>query len=269
MASFKFLLRRSHARTISLVGLVLVCFGVILGFASHAYSSAILLSIGSSIMATVLVWLMTPTNQEAYEEFLSLGISKAWPSRSKVESTQWVKWLRSANRKCVLLGTSHSKWCTDPNFRSALEDRLRDKVEVVIFFLDPTTPGAKLRAREEEDGRDTVVEIKNAIRVLWGFRQGLQQHPDDQARLKLYVYRATPSMGITWIDDRFMIVSHILAGSLNVTSPCFLLEPGRYHSEDRGLYETYARNVQSLMDKKFSTEITGENIREYLPQEQH
>ncbi len=213
-------------------------------------------------MATVLVWLMTPTNQEAYEEFLSLGISKAYPSRNKVEPTQWVKWLRSARRKCVLLGTSHSKWCTDADFKDALEDRLHNGVDVVILFLDPIGSAVKVRGKEEAGGRDTVHEIQTAIHVLWTIRANLQ--PDPRTRLKLYVYEATPSMGVTWIDDRFMVVSHILAGSLNVTSPCLLLEPGRYHSEDKGLYETYAKNVQSI-EKEFSTEITDANVNNYLP----
>jgi len=217
-------------------------------------------------MATVLVWLMTPVNEEAYEEFLSLGISKAYPSRDRVESPQWVKWLRSARRKCVLLGTSHSKWCTDPTFRGALEDRLRNDVNVVILFLDPTGSAVEVRAKEEATGRDTVHEIKTAIRVLWMIRTELQ--PELRARLKLYVWEATPSMGVTWIDDRFMVVSHILAGSMNVTSPCLLLEPGRYYSEQQGLYEKYADNVQ-LIVKKFSREITDGNVHDYLPQEQH
>jgi hypothetical protein len=214
------------------------------------------------MMATVLVWLMTPTNKEAYEEFLSLGISKAYPSRNKVEPTQWVKWLRSARRRCVLLGTSHSKWCTDPDFRDALEDRLRNRVEIKILFLDPTGSAVTVRAAEEEGGRDTVHEIRTAIRVLWAIRTALT--PDLQTRLKLCVYEATPSMGVTWIDDKFMVVSHILAGSMNVTSPCFLLEPGRYHTEHQGLYETYEKNILSI-ETEFSTEISAANVQNFLP----
>jgi hypothetical protein len=266
LASINFLLRRSRSWTILLIGVVLTAFGVIFGFSTHAYWSAILLSTGTSIVATVLVWWMSPTNEQAYEEFLSLGISKAYPSRDKVETTQWVKWLRSAKRRCILLGTSHSKWCTDASFKDALEDRLRNGVSVAIFFLDPTKSAAKVRAKEEKVGRDTLSEIRNAIRVLWTIRADLQHA--QQGNLKLYVYEATPSMGVAWIDDRFMVVSHILAGSLNVTSPCLLLEPGRYHSEDKGLYETYARNVQSI-EHEYSTEITENNIHNYVPEEQH
>jgi hypothetical protein len=264
LASLKLLLRRSRQRNIFFVGLVFICFGVVFGFSAHLYSSAILLSVGSSIIAAIVIWFMNPANEEAYEEFLSLGITKAYPSRSKVEPEKWVKWLRSARRRCVLLGTSHSKWCTDADFRSALEERLRNNVDVMIFFLDPNSSAAGVRAREEDEGRDTIREIKTAIRILWKFRADLA--PDLQRRLKLYAYQATPSMGVTWIDDSLMVVSHILAGSMNVTSPCLLLEPGRYDSEHQNLYGTYARNVKSIEDK-FSTEIIEANVHEYLPQE--
>ena len=215
-------------------------------------------------MAAVVVWLMNPANEEAYEKFVSLGITNVYPSRADVEPPgQWVKWLRSATRRCVLLGTSHSKWCTDPGFRGALEERLRNSVDVSILFLDPNRTAAKVRAIEEE-GRDTIHQIKTAIRVLWKIRVDLP--PELQRRLKLYVYEATPSMGVLWIDDRFMVASHILAGSMNVTSPCLLLEPGRYGSEHQNLYGTYARNVKSI-EEKFSTEISEANVNEYIPQE--
>lgn len=215
-------------------------------------------------MATVLVWLMNPANREAYEEFLSLGVTKAYPSRDRVDPPQWVRWLRSAKRSCTLLGTSHSKWCTDPDFRNALEDGLRDDVDIAILFLDPTKSAVTVRAQEEATGRDTVHEIRTAIRVLWTIRAELT--PALRQHLKMYVYEATPSMGVTWIDDRFMVVSHILAGSMNVTSPCLVVEPGRYNSEHRGLYEKYEENVR-LIFKKFSREITDDNVHEFLPEE--
>ena len=75
-------------------------------------------------------------------------------------------------------------------------------------------------------------------------------------------------MGVTWIDDRFMVVTHILAGSMNVTSPCLVLEPSRYNSSEQSqdLYETYATNEQRI-ENEFSEEITEENVHHYLPAE--
>ncbi len=175
-----------------------------------------------------------------------------------------MKWLRSATRSCVLLGTSHSKWCSDAEFRGALEERLRNNVDVKIFFLDPRTPAAALRAREEDIGRKTIEVIKSSIDILGRIRADLP--PELQRRLKLYAYVATPSMGVTWIDEKLMVVSHILAGSMNVTSPCMILEPGRFRSDGQSLYETYARNVKSIEDQ-LSTAITDNNIDAFTRQE--
>jgi len=75
-------------------------------------------------------------------------------------------------------------------------------------------------------------------------------------------------LGLTWIDDTFMVATHYLAGSTNLTSPALLLEPGRYQSERLALYDIYAKNVQSI-EQEFSTEITEENVHLYLPEEQH
>jgi hypothetical protein len=211
-------------------------------------------------MAAVIVWWLSPANEGVYEKLLSMGIVEVHQSREDVEPRKWVRWLREATRSCALLGTSHSKWCTDADFRGALEERLRNNVDVKIFFLDPTSPAAGLRA-EEEDGRDTIGVIRSSIGVLWKIRNELP--PDLQARLKLYCYRATPSMGVTWVDEKLMVVSHILAGSMNVTSPCLIIEPGKYGAEHQGLYETYARNVKSIEDK-FSTPITEDNVLGYI-----
>jgi hypothetical protein len=147
--------------------------------------------------------------------------------------------LRSASRTCVLLGTSHSKWCTDAEFRGALEERLRNKVDVKIFFLDPGSPAAALRATEEA-GRDTLNTIRWSIQFLWTIRTDLPV--DLQRRLKLYTYRATPSMGVA----------------------CMILEPGRYGAKRKGLYETYARNVKSI-EEGYSTPITQDNVNDYMP----
>jgi len=189
-----------------------------------------------------------------------------YPSRADVQSAQWVAWLQAAKRRCILLGTSHSKWCTDPDFKNALQDRLNNKVDIKILFLNPIESAVKVRAKEEKSGRDTVHEIKTAIRVLWEIRTGLPA--DQQLKLKLCVYEATPSMEVTWIDDRFMVVTHILAGSMNVTSPCLVLEPSRYNSgeQNQDLYETYAANVQRI-ENEFSEEITEGNVHNYLPAE--
>jgi len=201
---------------------------------------------------------MSPLNEKAYENFMSLGISSVYPSRRDVKPRKWVQWLRSAKHSCVLVGIAHGNWCRDPDFEGALTERLHNNVDVKIFFLKPDGPAAGVRAKEDK-GRDTIHQIRTSIGVVWNIRKTLA--PELASRLKLFVYEATPSMGVTWIDE-FMVATHYLAGSENVTSPALLLEPSRFDSEHEGLYAIYARNVQ-IIEKEFSEPVTEENIGNY------
>jgi hypothetical protein len=79
--------------------------------------------------------------------------------------------------------------------------------------------------------------------------------------LKLYVYSATPSSGMTWIDD-FMLVTHYLAGFANVVSPAFLIEPIKLKSERQNLFSIYAENVRKLEES--AVEITETNVDQYI-----
>jgi len=263
LGSPKLILSRYRLRVIFLVGAFADGLGVILGLLHHIYSSGILLSIGSSIAAAAIVAYLSPVNEEVYQKFLSLGIEDVYISRSDVENRQWVRWFQQAKRRCVLLGIAHGNWRRDADFAGALLERLTHKVEVKIFLLNPNGPAAALRAKEDT-GRDTKLEIQTSIRILWQLREGFPEHV--KLRLRLYVYEATPSLGVTWIDD-FMIATHYLAGSMNVTSPALLMEPGQL-TRTQDLYGTYANNVETV-EREFSTLITNENIRDYIPQDEH
>ncbi len=214
MASFKRSRYRTRQLGIGLVGTLLILVGVVLGLRTppHLYSSGILISVGCSILAAVVVSLMSPLNEKAYENFMSLGISSVYPSRRDVEPRKWVQWLRSAKHSCVLVGIAHGNWCRDPDFEGALTERLHNNVDVKIFFLKPDGPAAGVRAKEDK-GRDTIHQIRTSIGVVWNIRKTLA--PELASRLKLFVYEATPSMGVTWIDE-FMVATHYLAGSENV-----------------------------------------------------
>ncbi len=266
MASPRLILNRYRLRVIFFVGAFADSIGVILALLHppHIYSSGILLSVGSSIAAAAIVAYLSPVNEEAYQKFLSLGIEDVYTSRSDVENRQWVKWLRQAKRRCVLLGIAHGNWRRDADFEGALLERLSNKVEVKIFLLNPNGPAAALRAKEDT-GRNTKLEIQTSIRILWQMRERFPNNV--KPLLKLYVYEATPSLGVTWIDD-FMIATHYLAGSMNVTSPALLMEPGQLTRKPQDLYGTYANNVESIQNQ-FSTLITNENIQDYAPEEEH
>lgn len=264
MVSPRLILNRYRIRVIFLVGVFADCLGVILALLRppHIYTSGFLLSVGSSIVAAAVVAYLSPVNEEAYQKFLSLGIEDVYTSRSDVENRQWVKWLQQAKRRCVLLGIAHGNWRRDADFAGALLERLAHNVEVKIFLLNPNGQAAALRAKEDT-GRDTKLEIQISIRILWQLRESFP--PEARPRLKLYVYEATPSLGVTWIDD-FMIATHYLAGSMNVTSPALLMEPGQLSRKRQDLYGIYANNVESI-ENHFSTLITAENIHDYAPED--
>src|SRR5207253_8409706 len=98
-------------------------------------------------------------------------------------------------------------------------------VEMTILFLDPK--GNAVITLEKEDGRRNTAEtIRSSIRVVWKeIRSELDGESEAQGLLKLYVYDATPSSGVTWVDDSFMVVTHYLAGFANVTSPALIVKP--------------------------------------------
>jgi hypothetical protein len=129
-----------------------------------------------------------------------------------------------------------------------------------MFFLDPTKPAAETRAREDK-GRDTRRTISESIQFVWALRSNLEGPLKE--RLKLYVYEATPSCGVVWIDS-FMVVTHYLPGSANVTSPSLLVRPVSGASGRPDLYEVYARNVKTIETPQFSTPLTEENVNSYI-----
>ncbi len=260
LASFSRLSHRQLQAFILLVGLLVVLVGVILARAPEpSYWATTLLSVGSSVIAAAIVASLSPVSWRAYERFLSLGIGEVYPSRNHVDDRQWVKWLRQADRSCVLFGIAHGNWCRDAEFEGALVERLTRGVAVEVFFLNPNGPAAELRAREDK-GRNTRNAIQTSIQVLWEIRGRLSEKP--RSNLKVYVYDATPSLGLTWIDE-FMVVTHYLAGSMNLTSPALLVKPAADAGGDRDLYAIYAKNVKSIK-AEFATDLTDANVQQYL-----
>jgi hypothetical protein len=101
---------------------------------------------------------------------------------------------------------------------------------------------------------------------LWEIRKELDAEAKAQPFLKLYVYDATPSSGMTLIDDSFMVVTHYLAGFANVTSPALIVKSVETDPDSRDLYRTYVENVEKILQR--SVLLTAENINGYLPKEE-
>ena len=213
--------------------------------------------IGGSILATVLVSFAGPAGEKVYQNFLALGVEDFYPSRSHFPTDRWVNWLQEATLHCTLLGQAHGEWCNDPGFKPALTDRLRAGVRVDIFFLEPTGKAVESRKQEDSQGsRDTVARIERAIHIMWSIREELD--PAISERLTLYVYDATPSVGVTWIDNS-MLITHYLAGSVNLTSPALLVEP---RPGSKSVYSVYEENVKRIREN-FSKKITRDNVNSF------
>src|ERR1700674_1420136 len=203
--------------------------------------SSIFAGVGGSVLATVLVGIMGSDGDKLYQTFLRLGVTDFHGNRNKVDDDYWVIWLRQAKRHWVQLGQANGNWFKDSHFRPALLERVKAGVHVEIFFLDPTGDAAAVRAREDlQNITPLLTRIKASIRVAWAIRQELDY--EARERLKLYVYNATPSLGLTWIDDR-MIVTHYLPANMNLTSPAFQIVSTPASDT---FYDVYEDNVKQI-----------------------
>lgn len=176
-------------------------------------------------------------------------------TRSKTGSTGW-KLLRET---CVLFGIAHGGWCKDARFPPALKERLSHGVSFRVLFLDPNCKAAEIRAREET--RDTQSKIRESIQKMWRIREQLTAAQKGQ--LRIFVYDATASCGLTWVDQQ-MLVTHYLAGLPDETSPALLLVRPEVGME-RSLYDVYADNLDKIVQR--STLVDENNIQDFLLQQ--
>ncbi len=209
------------------------------------------------MLAAMLVTFAGPNGEETYQKFLQMGVTDFYPNRNMVPKESWVDWLESAQRSCILLGQAHGEWIRDDRFEPALVGRLVAGVKIEIFFLNPNTSEADVREKEDQQKRHTKARIKESIRMLWEIRGRLND--TEKERLAIYTYAATPSLGVTWVDN-WMLVTHYLAGFSNLTSPALRVEHG---PSSRCPYAVYARNVDHIRDNR-SKKVNDENVGEYI-----
>ena len=222
----------------------------------HTLLGSALVGIGASMLAAMLVSFAGPDGEETYRKFLQMGVTDFYANRNMVPNESWVDWLEGAQRSCILLGQAHGEWIRDDRFEPALVSRLIAGVQVQIFFLDPTTTAADVRQKEDQQKLATTKRIRDSIRELWAIRSRLNDTARDH--LTVYTYHATPSLGVTWIDD-WMLVTHYLAGFNNLTAPALRVESS---PKPRSPYAVYAKNVDRIREK-FSEIVTDDNVDKY------
>jgi hypothetical protein len=156
----------------------------------------------------------------------------------------------------MLIGIAHHEWARDIEFEPSVMDRVRHKVKIEVYFLDPNSDIA-LKRSEEDTGRDLINTIRKSIDVMWRTRNKLE--PGVQDNFNLYVYNATP-VGTTWVDN-VIIASHYLAAFQNLTSPALVLRPVAHND----MYSVYSANAKSIAEH--SVQLKETNINEYIPQQ--
>jgi len=252
-----FFFKKHYWRELALAGVVLEILAAVF-WQSCPRFAGVLAGVGGSILATVIVTFAGPAGEQVYQSFLRLGVTRFWSDRSKVDDDEWVEWLKSTQMRCILFGHAHGNWLEDRGFETALAERLAAGKNVEIFFLDPTGAGAALRQTEDSLGlRNTLGRIRASIKAAWDISERLEGKA--RARLTIYVYDSTPSLGVTWVDD-WMVVTHYLPGSINLTSPCLKVEA---QPDPKSLYAVYAENVNNIRDKSTTAIVTKENVHKY------
>jgi hypothetical protein len=236
---------------------------------------AILLGLSTSILASIIVAAIALEKNEFAETVSRLGIRTIFGNRKReVPDDWWTELLRDSRRHFRVLGTANHGYLQNSDVvrqetKSALETALnRDGVQIVFLWLDPELETAK--QREQEEARRTLrSDTCDAIKFFWEFRKGL--NPDKAERLKLRVYKALPTCGITWADDD-IIVTHYLTGELNLTAPGLILQATRgglrqllghvldQRSKPPPLSALYMKNYEEVASDHWSTEVTDQHV---------
>lgn len=256
MTKFGIFLRQHSLAIIFSIGIIAVLVGLLFAIwpKPHPNIATALISVGASLIAASMTTILSPVTEEVYQRFLKMGVTEVHASRKDIDPHRWCEWLASASEKSMLVGIAHHEWARDTEFEPTVMDRVRHKVKIEVYFLNPNSEIAVMRS-EEDTGRDLINTIRKSIEVMWKIRNKLDAGVRDN--LKLYVYSATP-VGTTWVDN-LIVASHYLAAFQNLTSPALILRP----VSSKDMYSVYAANARSIAGH--ATELTDQIIHQYLP----
>jgi hypothetical protein len=156
---------------IGLIGVLFVFLGVI---ASNSILSAILISVGTSVIATAIVsWVIRlslgdPTDalvagitatQGALEKIIienvqiihqsaQVGLISFWSARQDLQTDFWIDCFRSARIHIKLLAYAMAFLPDHPDFVDVLEDRLKAGCDIYLNVGDPQSTHVRSRAME-------------------------------------------------------------------------------------------------------------------------
>lgn len=235
-----------------------------------------MLGVATSVLAAVGLALTAVEREEFAQRILDLGVQGIFDDRLKdLDEKLWTELLSETKREFRVLGMANHGYLSSSETRKETEDALRaaldrKKAEVEFLWLDPEHQLAALR--EEEEGkrglrRDTCASII----FFWEIREKLND--EQKNRFSLRSYKAVPTCGLSWADD-YMVVTHYLAGQLNLRAPGVVLRGSipryerlfaRFRKNEASrpsLAKRYTDNYQEIAGDEWSRPIDAVRVEQ-------
>lgn len=235
-----------------------------------------MLGIATSILASVVVAATALEREEFAQGILDLGVQQIFHDRlTDIDQGIWTQLLRDTRGHFRVLGMANHGYLSSNEAQQLTAESLRTalgrpKVEVEFLWLNPNNDAAMLRESEEGE-RGLRRDICTSIVFFWGLRKEL---PREQAeRFSMREYNNLPTCGLTW-SDHFMVVTHYLAGELNLRAPGLVLTTSlprfdrlvaRFRhraSTAPALAGSYSANYQEIASDTWSRAVDDERVAE-------
>lgn len=210
-------------------------------------------------MVTWVVQKSLLARQEHLVRLQDSGLIDIWVDRSKIDRSIWCQKVKQASQRCIILGMASYGYREDPHMEETIRTVVAKKVPIEIYFFDPTYKEILEKRAEEEKTRITEESIRRSIKFFYDtIKKNLSE--EMKSHFKLFVYRATPTLSVTLVDD-YMIVSHYLATLPNEHAPSYHIIKRAVSGET--LFEQHMKNVEDIQKQKTTEELTDENIKTY------
>jgi hypothetical protein len=244
---------------------------------THAPGAAIALAVSASVLASLIVAAIALERAAIADDFTAAGVMRIFVNRKKdIPDEAWARLLAGVHDHFKVLGTSSHGYLNDSTAKEDTEQAIRKaltrpKVTVEFLWLNPESQLAKIR-ESEEGVRALVSDTCEAIAFFYDLAASLP--PEQAERVSLRVYKSLPTCGITWADD-YLIVTHYLAGRLNLRAPGLILnanEPllaralGSVWPEAHRvppLAQAYMKNYSEVASEKWSEDVDAASVQKF------
>jgi hypothetical protein len=255
---------------LAVVAGLLLAIGLLIGVGRAG--GVVLVSVATSLLASVFVSAVALERQDFAQLVLDLGVQRIFHDRrAALTGRFWPTLIQSTESFYGVLGTANHGYLTtvavQDETKAAFRAAFKKKgFTAEILWLDPENDLAVHR-EDEEARRGTRIDTINSIMFFVELRRELGLPPD---RFRLRTYTAMPTCGITWADDR-LVVAHYLTGRLNLQSPGLLLDANSGAGSklrrallgggvtDPALVEVYRSNYREVTERH-ATDLSDEKL---------